>query len=253
MNKQLNTSNSSRIDEYLKILTLHKIGEIYKVESEKAAKTKLGYTEYLLKLLEEQVLTKIERSINRKMQIAAFPQVKRLEEFDFSFQPQIDEKIIRELANLNFLEDGKNVLFLGPPGVGKTHLAIALGIKAIEQRKRVLFYSAEKLTEELAAAEVAGILNTKLESLSRLDLLIIDELGYLSLSNQTAKLFFQLVSKRYERGSIIITSNKSFEDWGEIFNDEVVASAILDRLLHHSYPFFINGKSFRLKNMTKSD
>ena len=121
----------------------------------------------------------------------------------------------------------------------------------MEQRKRVLFYSAEKLTEELAAAEVAGILNAKLESLSRLDLLIIDELGYLSLSNQTAKLFFQLVSKRYERGSIIITSNKPFEDWGEIFNDEVVASAILDRLLHHSYPFFINGKSFRSKNMTK--
>jgi len=250
MNKQ---SNNSRIDEYLKTLTLHKIGEIYKVESEKAAKTKLSYTDYLLKLLEEQVLTKIERSINRKMQIAAFPQVKRLEEFDFSFQPQIDEKIIRELANLNFLEDGKNILFLGPPGVGKTHLAIALGIKAIEQRKRVLFYSAEKLTEELAAAEVAGILNAKLESLSRLDLLIIDELGYLSLSNQTAKLFFQLVSKRYERGSIIITSNKPFENWGEIFNDEVVASAILDRLLHHSYPFFINGKSFRLKNMNKSD
>ena len=253
MNKQTKTNNSSRIDEYLKILTLHKIGEIYKVESEKAAKTKLSYTDYLLKLLEEQVLTKIERSINRKMQIAAFPQVKRFEEFDFSFQPQIDEKVIRELANLNFLEDGKNVLFLGPPGVGKTHLAIALGIKAIEQRKRVLFYSAEKLTDELAAAEVSGILNAKLESLSRLDLLIIDELGYLSLSNQTAKLFFQLVSKRYERGSIILTSNKPFEDWGEIFNDEVVASAILDRMLHHSYPFLINGKSFRLKNMSKSD
>ena len=253
MNKNIKTDNRNRIDEYLKILTLHKIGEIYKAESEKAAKTKLSYTDYLLKLLEEQVLTKMERSINRKMQIAAFPQIKRLEEFDFSFQPQIDEKIIRELANLNFLEDGKNILLLGPPGVGKTHIAIALGIKAVEQRKSVLFYSAEKLTEELAAAEVSGILNKKLESLARLDLLIIDELGYLSLSNQTAKLFFQLVSKRYERGSIIVTSNKPFEEWGEIFNDEVVASAILDRMLHHSYPFFINGKSFRLKNMIKSD
>jgi len=253
MNKQLKTNNNSRIDEYLKMLTLHKIGEIYKVESEKAAKAKLGYTDYLEKLLEEQVLTKIERSINRKMQIAAFPQTKRLEEFDFSFQPQINEKLIKELSNLNFLETGKNVLFLGPPGVGKTHLAIALGIKAIEQRKRVLFYSAEKLTEELAAAEVSGTLNKKLESLARLDLLIIDELGYLSLNKLTAKLFFQLVSKRYERGSIVITSNKPFEDWGEIFNDEVVASAILDRMLHHSYPFFINGKSFRLKNMTNFD
>jgi len=253
MSKQAKTNSSNRIEEYLKILTLHKISEIYKAESEKAAKTKLGYQDYLLKLLEEQVLTKVEGSINRKMQIAAFPQIKRLEEFDFSFQPQINEKLIRELANLNFLEDGKNVLLLGPPGVGKTHLAIALGIKAIEQRKRVLFYSAEKLTEELAAAEVSGTLNKKLESLARLDLLILDELGYLSLSNQTAKLFFQLISKRYERGSIIVTSNKPFEEWGEIFNDEVVASAILDRMLHHSYPFFINGKSFRLKYMSKSD
>jgi len=253
MNNQTKTGDIHRIEEYLRILTLHKISEIYKVESEKAAKTKLGYADYLEKLLEEQVLTKIERSINRKMQIAAFPQIKRLEEFDFSFQPQINEKLIKELSNLNFLEDGKNVLFLGPPGVGKTHLAIALGIKAVEQRKRVLFYSAEKLTEELAASEVSGILNKKLESLARLDLLIIDELGYLSLSNQTAKLFFQLISKRYERGSIIVTSNKPFEEWGEIFNDDVVASAILDRMLHHSYPFFINGESFRLKNMRKSD
>lgn len=131
-------------------------------------------------------------------------------------------------------------------------MAIAIGIKAVEERKRVLFYSAEKLTDELASAEISGQLNAKLESLSRLDLLIIDELGYLSLSKQTAKLFFQMVSKRYEKGSIILTSNKPFEDWGEIFNDDIVASAILDRLLHHSHPFFINGKSFRLKNLSNS-
>jgi DNA replication protein DnaC len=243
----------NRLEQYLKTLSLHRISEIYKDESEKAAKTKLGYQDYLLKLLEEQVLTKVERSINRKMQIAAFPQIKRLEEFDFSFQPQINEKLIRELANLNFLEQAKNVLFLGPPGVGKTHLAIALGIKAVQERKRVLFFSAENLTDELASADVAGQLNAKLESLARLDLIIIDELGYLSLSNQTSKLFFQLISKRYEKGSIIITTNKPLEQWGEIFNDDIVASAILDRLLHHCYPFFINGNSFRLKNMRKSD
>jgi DNA replication protein DnaC len=254
-NKQSSNAQTelNRIEHYLKVLSLHKISEIYKTESEKAARTKLGYQDYLLKLLEQQVLTKVERSINRKMQIAAFPQIKRLEEFDFSFQPQINEKLIKELSNLDFLDQAKNVLFLGPPGVGKTHLAIALGIKAVEERKRVLFYSAEKLTDELASAEVSGQLNSKLESLARLDLIIIDELGYLSLSNQTSKLFFQLVSKRYEKGSIILTSNKPFEEWGEIFNDDVVASAILDRLLHHCYPFFINGDSFRLKNMIKSD
>lgn len=240
-----------QIDIYLKMLSLHRIREIYKEEAENAARTNLDYIDYLKRLLEQQVLTKIERSINRKTQIAGFPQIKRLEEFDFSYQPKINEKLIRQLANLEFLNEAKNIVFLGPPGVGKTHLAISIGIKACQERKRVLFFTAEKITEELAAAEVSGQLNHKLTSLSRVDLLIIDELGYLSLTNQTAKLFFQLISKRYEKGSIIITSNKPFEQWGEIFNDEVVASAILDRLLHHCYPFLINGKSFRLKNMNK--
>jgi DNA replication protein DnaC len=239
----------NQIEQHLKTLSLHRINEIYLQEAENAAKTKLSYQDYLLRLLEAQVLTKMERSVNRKMQIAGFPDIKRLEEFDFSYQPQINEKLIRELSGLEFLNTGKNVLFVGPPGVGKTHLAISLGIKSCQARKRVIFYSAEQLTDELAAAEVSGMLNKKLDLLLRIDLLIIDELGYLSLNNQTAKLLFQLVSKRYEKGSIIVTTNKPFEQWGEIFTDDVIAAAILDRLLHHSYPFFINGKSYRLKNI----
>lgn len=242
-----------QIEQYLKLLSLHRIKEIYKEEAENAARTKLSYQDYLRRLLEQQVLTKIDRSINRKTQIAGFPQIKRLEEFDFSYQPKINEKLIRELSSLDFMQSAKNILFLGAPGVGKTHLAISLGIKACQMRKRVLFYTAEHLTQDLASAEVSGQLNKLLESMARVDLLIIDELGYLTLNKQTAKLFFQLISKRYEKGSVIITSNKSFEQWGEIFNDEVVAAAILDRLLHHSYPFFINGKSFRLKNLTKNN
>jgi DNA replication protein DnaC len=240
-------------DQYLKTLSLHRIKEAYRHEAENAAKTKLGYQDYLQRLLEIEVLSKIERSINRKMQIAGFPQVKRLEEFDFSYQPQINEKLIRELASLSFLEEAKNILFVGAPGVGKTHLATALGVKAVQARKRVLFFTAEQLTLLLASAEVSGNLNRTLESLSRVDLMIIDELGYLALTKQTAKLFFQLISKRYERCSTIITTNKPFEEWGDVFNDEVVAAAVLDRLLHHSYPFLINGKSFRLKNIVKSN
>jgi DNA replication protein DnaC len=244
--------NQRTIDDYLKILSLHKIIDIYEVEAENAAKTKLSYQEYLQTLLHQQVLTKIERSINRRIQIAGFPMIKRLEEFDFSFQPQMNEKLIRELANLNFMEHAKNIIFLGPPGVGKTHLAIALGIKACQQQKRVLFYTAELLSQQLAAAEISGSLQKTLDSLVRIDLLIIDELGYLELSKKTATLLFQLVSKRYEKGSILITSNKPFEEWGDIFKDDVVAAAIIDRLLHHCYPFFIQGKSYRVKNMSKN-
>lgn len=241
----------TQIDNYLKMLSLHRIREIYVREAENAANTKLSYQDYLHRLLEQQVYSKIERSVNAKMQRAGFPQLKRLEEFDFTFQPKINEKLIRELATLEFMNSAKNILFIGAPGVGKTHLAIALAIKATQARKRVLFYSAEHLTQELAAAEVSGRLNKMLEIMTRIDLLVIDELGYLTLTPQTAKLFFQLISKRYEKGSTIVTSNKPFEHWGEIFGDEVVAAAILDRLLHHSYPFLINGKSFRLKNINK--
>ena len=243
-----NNNSTEQLHFYLKTLSLHRIKENYLLEAENAAKTKLTYQDYLLRLVEAEVLSKIDRSINRRIQIAGFPQIKRLEEFDFSYQPQIDEKLIRELSEMNFLSQASNVIFLGPPGVGKTHLAIALGIKAAINRKRVAFYTAEEITISLTIAEVNGTLNKLLDSLRRLDLLIIDELGYLQLNKKTATLFFSLIARRYEKGSTIITSNKPFEEWGQIFDDDVVASAILDRLLHHCYTFLIQGKSFRMKN-----
>lgn len=246
------TTHENKLDEYLQILSLHRIRETYLAESESAAKTKLSYQEYLLHLAEREVLSKIDRSINRRIQIAGFPQLKRLEEFDFSFQPQLDERLIKELANMDFLTERKNIIFLGAPGVGKTHLAIALGLKAAMKQKRVSFYTAELLSTLLNANELTNTLNKLLDSLARLDLLIIDEVGYLEMNKNTATLFFRLIAKRYENGSIILTSNKPFEEWGQIFQDDVVASAILDRLLHHCYPFFIQGKSFRMKNILKN-
>lgn len=242
-------NTSEQMDFYLKSLALNRIRECYIQESENAAKTKSSYQDYLFKLVETEVLSKIDRSINRRIQIAGFPMLRKIEEFDFSYQPKLDEKLIRELANLNFMNEAKNIILLGPPGVGKTHLAVALGLKACMQRKRVEFYSADAITQMLAANEAAGNLKSVLEMFARIDLLIIDELGYLELNKKTASLFFQLVAKRYEKKSIIITSNKPFEEWGQIFCDDVVAAAIIDRILHHCYPFFINGKSFRMKNL----
>lgn len=242
-------SSNEQMDLYLKSLSLNRIRENYLTESENAAKAKLSYQDYLYRLVEMEALSKLDRSINRRIQLSGFPMIRKIEEFDFSYQPKLDEKLIRELANLNFLQEAKNIIFLGPPGVGKTHLAVGLAIKACLERKRVAFYSADNLTQILAAHDVAGTLKTILETLSRVDLLVIDELGYIELSKKTASLFFQLVAKRYEKSSIIITSNKPFEEWGQIFADDIVASAIIDRLLHHCHPFFINGKSYRTKKL----
>ena len=141
------------------------------------------------------------------------------------------------------------VLLLGAPGVGKTHLSIAIGLEATKQRRRVKFINAEDLTNELIAANRSNTLTDYLESMSRVELLIIDEIGYLELSKETSSLFFRLISKRYEKASTIITSNKEFQEWGSIFNDDVIATAILDRLLHHSHPFLINGPSYRMKDL----
>jgi len=237
------------IQDYCKILSLPVVATTYEREAESAAKAKLSYQEYLYKVLQQQIVVRIDNSINAKIKKARFPFLKTLEEYDFTYQPKVDEKLIRELATLSFLKDAKNVIFIGPPGVGKTHLAIALGIEAAKARKRVLFHTAEGLTTELVAAEVTNRLPVLLDALSRIDLLIVDELGYLDLTKASASLFFRFISKRYENASTIITSNKPFEQWGEIFNDDVVAAAILDRVLHHSYPFFIQGKSYRTKEL----
>lgn len=236
------------VRQNLIFLRLRRMAEIYEAEAKRAAKIKSSYTAYLNRLVEEEVLAKTERSVNTRVNKARFPALKTIESFDFSFQPSISEVLVKELASLAFVQAAENIILLGPPGVGKTHLAVGLGFKACAARKKVLCASALTLMDDLLAAVVSHTLAIRLEILSRLDLLIIDELGYLPMDKQRANLFFQLVCQRYEKGSIVVTSNKTFNQWGEIFGDDVIASAILDRLLHHCHIIPIQGASYRIKD-----
>lgn len=246
------TTDTERLRTSLKRLGLHTAAGIFEREAQKAAKTKQSYVGFLGHLVEEELAAKADRSINARIARARFPAVRTLEAFDFPFQPSIPAPLIRELAELSFLDRAENLLLLGPAGTGKTHLSIALGIRACAAHKRVLFRPIADLLDELIAATVDHTLAARLEVLSRLDLLILDELGYLPMDSRRANLFFQLISRRYEHGSIILTGNKPFEEWGTIFGDEVIAAAILDRLLHHSHIIAISGPSYRTKDKRPS-
>jgi DNA replication protein DnaC len=219
---------------------------------EQAAERELDYKSFLTQALEAEWQGRYRRGIETRLRQSRFPWVKTLEQFDFDFQPSLDRRQVRELAGLSFVERAHNVVILGPPGVGKTHLAVALGVKAVEAGFTVLFMTLETLMTRLVKAKHENRLERALKQLTYPKVLIIDEVGYLPLSRDEASLFFRLVVRRYERASLIVTSNKSYLDWGEIFNDHVLATAILDRLLHHSTTLNIKGESYRLKEKRRA-
>lgn len=219
---------------------------------EQAAQQELDYKTFLSQALEAEWQGRYRRGIEARLRQARFPWIKTLEQFDFDFQPSLDRKQVRELSGLSFVERAHNVVVLGPPGVGKTHLAISLGVKAVEAGYSVLFMSLETLMTRLTKALNENRLERSLQQLTYPKVLIVDEIGYLPLSRLEASLFFRLVVRRYERASLIITSNKSFLDWGETFNDPILATAILDRLLHYSTTLNIKGESYRLKEKRRA-
>ena len=212
---------------------------------------RIAATEAINRLLTAQVTLRNNRRLQAAMRSSRLPAIKTLEAFDFTFQPSLKREQIESLHELNFVERKENVVLLGPPGVGKTHLAISLAITAAQRGRRVYYGTLIDLITSLEDAQAAGQLTRRLAVLTHPSLLVVDEIGYLPINHTGAVLFFQLMNRRYERASTVLTSNKGFEEWGEVFGDDVMAAALIDRVLHHCHLVNIRGNSYRMREHTE--
>lgn len=237
---------------HLSYLRLTRAEELLAAHIEAARKDKLSHVVFLERLLKEEVDATHARRLRGRLRFSHLPVEKRIKDFDFDFQPSIDRKMVEELASLAFLQAGTHCLFMGPPGTGKTHLGIALGYEAVEAGYRVYYTTAADMVASLHAAFIEGSWSHKLRFYATPSLLIIDEVGYLPMDRRAAHAFFQVVDRRNQNGSsIALTTNRSFASWGEIFEDEVVAAAILDRLLGNAVVINIRGESYRMRKHRK--
>ncbi len=215
--------------------------------AERARQEGWAYEQFLEALLEAEVFARDASGARQRIRTAGFPALKSLEDFDWAAQPSAERPLVEHLAALSWIHEAANVCFLGPPGTGKTHLAIALAVRACHAGYRVAFATAQDWVARLEAAQERNSLEAELGRLERYHVLVVDEVGYLPLERQAANLLFALVARRYERGSIIVTSNRGFEQWGEILGDAMVAAALIDRLVHHATMISLKGKSYRLR------
>jgi DNA replication protein DnaC len=238
-----------RLREHLAYLKLTAAAEQLGAELDRAIQEKLSATQVLESLLQVEVEQTRARRQRGRLRFARYPVIKTLAEFDFDFQSHLDRKLVAELSTLRFIEERRNIILLGPPGVGKTHLGIALGVAATQAGYQTYFTSAAEMVHNLQSAHLSGNAQYKMRLYLSPTVLVVDELGYLPLDQASANWIFQVVSRRYEKGApIILTSNRGFSDWGQVFADQVVAAAVVDRLLHNAVVLNIRGRSYRMRD-----
>ena len=243
---------NSTLFKDLRNLKLSGIAKTLEVRNEQAIREKLSYMEFLELLIEDELANRKDNSYKKRFQKAHFPFTKTLEEYDFNFQPTLNRQEIYNLATCEFIRKKENVVFIGPPGTGKTHLSISIGIKALQQGYKVIFTTVSDMMSALFESKADNSYAQKLKYYLFSDLLILDELGFRKLNEHIVDQFYEIISQRYEKGSLIITSNKTFDEWGNIFWDSILASAILDRIVHHSHLVLIKGESFRMREQKEN-